>query len=355
MSLATIDAVIAAAGLGGFDAIIDARSPAEFALDHLPGAVNWPVLDDAERARVGTLYVQVSALQARKVGAALVTRNIAALLEAHVGACPREWRPLVYCWRGGQRSGSLAHVLGQVGFRTSQLAGGYKAFRGVVRDELLALPGRLRFTVVCGRTGSGKTRLLQRLQHHGEQVLDLEALALHRGSILGGLPGQPQPSQKHFETQVWHALHAFDATRPVFVESESARIGRLRVPEALLERMHGTDSTRVLVTMADDARTTLLLEEYAGHTADAEAFCTLLAALVELQGRETVARWQAMARAGSWRELLTELMQRHYDPLYARSLQRSYGSLADAAAADLGDGSPQALDDAVAALRAARA
>jgi tRNA 2-selenouridine synthase len=350
MSLASIDAAAAVATLGAFDAIIDARSPAEFALDHLPGAVNWPVLDDAERARVGTLYVQVSALEARKVGAALVARNLAAHIEAHVGACPRDWRPLVYCWRGGQRSGSLAHVLGQIGFRTSQLAGGYKAFRAIVRDQLEALPGRHRFTVVCGRTGSGKTRLLQRLQQHGEQVLDLEALALHRGSILGGLPGTPQPSQKHFETQVWHALQGFDPGRTVYVESESARIGRLRVPQALLDRMHGTDSRRVLVRMADDARTTLLLEEYAGHTADAEAFCALLGALVELQGREAVARWQAMARAGDWRELLAELMQRHYDPLYARSLQRSYGSLAGAAEVDLGDGSAAALDAAVGAL-----
>jgi tRNA 2-selenouridine synthase len=350
MSLASIDAPAAVAGLAGFDAVIDARSPAEFALDHLPGAVNWPVLDDAERARVGTLYVQVSALEARKTGAALVARNVAAHIEAHVGGWPREWRPLVYCWRGGQRSGSLAHVLGQIGFRTSQLTGGYKAFRAVVRDELLALPGRLRFTVVCGRTGSGKTRLLQRLQQHGAQVLDLEALARHRGSILGGLPGQPQPSQKHFETQVWHALHGFDTTRTVFIESESARIGRLRVPEALLERMHGADSAHVLATMADDARTTLLLDDYAGHTADAEGFCTLLAALVDLQGRETVARWQAMARAGDWPALLAELMQRHYDPLYAKSLQRSYGSLAGASTVDLGDGGPVALDAAVAAL-----
>jgi tRNA 2-selenouridine synthase len=350
MSVVTVDAAAAAATLEGFDAIIDARSPAEFALDHLPGAVNWPVLDDAERARVGTLYVQASALEARKLGAALVARNVAAHLEAHVGALPREWRPLVYCWRGGQRSGSLAHVLGQIGFRTSQLGGGYKAFRGVVRDGLSALPGRLSFTVVCGRTGSGKTRLLQRLQQHGAQVLDLEALARHRGSILGGLPGQPQPSQKRFETGVWHALRGFDPARPVFVESESARIGRLRVPAGLLERMHGTDSRRVLASMADDARTTLLLQEYASHTADAEAFCTLLDALVDLQGRETVTRWQAMARAGAWRELLAELMQRHYDPLYARSLQRSYGTLTGAAEVDLGDGSAQALDTAVRVL-----
>ena len=346
MSLAFISAAEACADIANFDAVIDARSPAEFAEDHLPGAVNWPVLDDAERARVGTLYVQVSALEARKVGAALVARNVAGHIEARVGAMPREWRPLVYCWRGGQRSGSLAHILGQIGFRTTQLSGGYKGFRAVVRDELQALPQRHRFSVLCGRTGSGKTRLLQRLQQHGEQTLDLEGLAHHRGSILGEMPGLPQPTQKRFETRVWQALRGFDAARPVFVESESARIGRLRVPEALLDRMHG-DSRRVQVTMADEARTLLLLDEYASHTADPEAFCKLLTALVDLQGRETVAGWQAQARAGEWPALLADLMQRHYDPLYARSLQRSYGSLAGATTVDLGDAGPAALDAAV--------
>ena len=204
---------------------------AEFAEDHLPGAVNWPVLDDEQRRIVGTLYKQVSPLQARKVGAAMVARNIADHLERWVADQPREWQPLVYCWRGGQRSGTLAWFLSQIGFRTGQLQGGYKAFRARVRDELQTLPQRHRFQVLCGRTGSGKTRLLHALAEQGAQMLDLEGLAGHRGSVLGALPGRAQPSQKRFDTLCWQALRGFDATRPVFVEGESRKIGRCACPK----------------------------------------------------------------------------------------------------------------------------
>jgi tRNA 2-selenouridine synthase len=349
MSLNLITAAEALARLGEFDAIIDARSPAEFAEDHLPGAINWPVLDDAQRIVVGTLYKQVSALEARKVGAALVARNIATHMDRWAAPLAREWKPLVYCWRGGQRSGSLAWFLGQIGFRTLQLQGGYKGFRAIVRDELDTLPARLQFKVLTGRTGSGKTRLLQALAEQGAQVLDLEGLACHRGSILGALPGQPQPTQKRFDTLVWERLHAFDATRPVWVESESLRIGRLSVPEALLARMRETGQV-VQVAMADSARVALLLQDYAHFAAEPEDFCRLLDGLVELRGRATVVQWQAMARAGQWAEVFGELMALHYDPLYSRSLQRSYSGLDQAPQVDVGDGGAAAMAAAAARL-----
>ena len=272
---------------GGFDTVIDVRSPAEFADDHLPGAVNWPVLSDEERHVVGTLYVQTSPLAARKLGAALVSRNIASTLESHVQDKPREWRPLVYCWRGGQRSGSLALVLAQIGFRTSQLQGGYKAFRARVRDDLALQPGQFAYRVLCGRTGSGKTRLLRALREAGAQVLDLEGLACHRGSILGAMPGQPQPSQKRFDTLVWQALAGFDPARPVFVESESAKIGSLRVPETLLDEMHAKGQC-VRIDTADSARIALLLDDYHVSTLDPEPLCTLLAG------------WWNCAAASAW-------------------------------------------------------
>ena len=339
----------ALAAEAGFDDLIDVRSPAEFAEDHLPGAVNWPVLDDEERARVGTLYVQVSPLAARKLGAALVTRRIAALLEAHVQDRPREWRPLVYCWRGGQRSGSLALVLSQIGFRTAQLQGGYKAFRAHVRTELETLPARFAYRVLCGRTGSGKTRLLQALREAGAQVLDLEGLARHRGSILGALPGQPQPTQKAFDTAVWRSLAGFDAARPVFVESESARIGSLRVPEPLLAAMHGRGQC-LRVDTDDAARVALLLDDYRGSTQTPEPLCRLLDGLVELRGRERVGRWQALARDGQWPQLAAALMAEHYDPLYERSMRRSYPGLAAAPAIRLQRGDAAELAATAAAL-----
>ena len=331
--------------------VIDARSPSEFAEDHLPGAINLPVLDDEERRIVGTLYKQVSALEARKVGAAMVARRIAGHLEAQVAHQPRDWQPLVYCWRGGQRSGSLAWFLSQIGFRTMQLQGGYKAFRAVVRTQLQTLPARLHCTVLTGRTGSGKTRLLQRLAAAGEQVLDLEGLAHHRGSILGAVPGQPQPSQKRFDTTIWQALQGFDPARPVYIESESARIGQLRVPEALLQHMREQGRT-VQLDMPDAARVALLLEDYAHFAHDVPAFCRLLDALTELQGKARVQSWQALAQAGDWATLFARLMAEHYDPLYDRSTRRNFETLAQAPRVALADGGVAALDRAVAELQA---
>lgn len=350
----SIKALTAAEAVASIDelAVIDVRSPAEFAEDHLPGAVNWPVLDDEQRRIVGTLYVKDSPLAARKVGAAMVARNIAAYVERWVQDKPREWQPLVYCWRGGQRSGSLAWFLDQIGFRTAKLQGGYKAFRALVRDDLDALPPRFTFTVVAGRTGSGKTRLLQALREQGAQVLDLEAIACHRGSVLGGLPDTPQPSQKAFDTQLWHALRALDATRPVFVESESKKVGALQMPDALVARMR--EHSRCLrVEMGDAARIELLLQEYGFFAQQPERFCDLLDALVELQGKERVKRWQSMARAGQWAEVFAELMREHYDPLYERSMQRNFQGLGTAQVVPLRDGSRAALDDAARALSAA--
>jgi tRNA 2-selenouridine synthase len=352
MSLVQIDALQASAAQPGHDIVIDVRSAAEFAQDHLPGAVNWPVLDDEQRRVVGTLHAQVSPLQARKVGAAMAARNIAAHLERWVVDQPRDWRPLVYCWRGGQRSGSLGWFLSQIGFRTQQLRGGYKAFRALVRDELQTLPQRHGFQVVCGRTGSGKTRLLQALAAEGAQVLDLEALAGHRGSVLGALPGQPQPSQKRFDTLCWHALRRFDTARPVYVESESRKIGALRVPEPLIAQMreHGQC---IQLELPWPARLELLLHEYGHFRADAEGFCRLLEPLIELRSRATVQAWQAQARAGQWAEVYGALMQQHYDPLYQRSLRGSYRQLDQAAVLHLADAQAATLQQAARGLIAA--
>ncbi|HMO47571.1 MAG TPA: tRNA 2-selenouridine(34) synthase MnmH [Rubrivivax sp.] len=328
-----------------FGQLIDVRSPAEFAEDHLPGAVNWPVLDDEQRRVVGTLYKQVSALQARKVGAAMAARRIADHLDVSVADQPREWQPLVYCWRGGQRSGALGWFLSQIGFRTAQLQGGYKAFRALVREQLPTLPGRYRWQVLFGRTGSGKTRLLHALADAGAQTLDLEGLAGHRGSVLGALPGTPQPRQKRFDTLCWQALRGFDARRPVFVEGESRKIGALRVPEALVQqwREHG----RCIHVELDDAqRVQLLLRDYGHFAADAEGFCRLLDGLVVLRGRDTVKAWQAQARSGCWAEVFSALMRQHYDPLYERSFRHGNPPLGQAMPLRLADAGPQSMREA---------
>ena len=324
-----------------FDDVLDARSPAEFALDHLPGAQSWPVLNDDERRIVGTLYVQQGPLPARKVGGPMVAHNMAALVQRFALDKPREWRPLVYCWRGGQRSSALAWFLDQIGFRTTRLEGGYKAFRALVRDQLETRPAAFRFRVLAGRTGSGKTRLLQALATAGAQVLDLEGLACHRGSVLGGLPGQPQPSQKRFDTLLWQALGALDPLREVFVESESRKIGALQLPDALVACMHASPTLRV--EMPDDARVQLLLQDYGFFAQQPERFCQLLDGLVELRGRETVKAWQALAHGGQWAELYALLIREHYDPLYLRSIRRNFSAYDQAPMVNLADGEAATL------------
>ncbi|MFN7888307.1 MAG: tRNA 2-selenouridine(34) synthase MnmH [Betaproteobacteria bacterium] len=319
------DAVEPAAALAHsaeYSAILDARSPAEFAEDALPGAINCPVLDDAQRAQVGTLYKQDSPFAARRVGAALAARNIAALLELQFAAQPRDWRPLVYCWRGGERSGALVHVLRRIGWRAQQLAGGYRAWRRMVLAQLEVLPARYRWQVVCGPTGSGKSRLLRALAEAGAQVLDLEELACHRGSVLGGLPGAAQPSQKRFEGLIWWALHRFDPARPVYVESESRKVGNLRVPTALLDAMRAAPCLRLELPLPQRIR--LLREEYTHFEQAPAALTAQLDCLVPLHGHGPVAQWKQLAAAGDWQALVEQLLTQHYDPAYRRSLKRNF-------------------------------
>ncbi len=342
---------IAEALASHFDAIIDVRSPAEFADDHLPGAVNWPVLSDEQRHIVGTLYKQVSALEARKVGGAMVARNIADHLDRQSASMHKGWKPLVYCWRGGQRSGVMAWYLGQLGFNSRQLTGGYKAFRALVRHELENLAIRPELRVLCGRTGTGKTRLLGALRNEGAQVLDLEGLACHRGSVLGGLPNSSQPTQKRFETLIWQALRDTELSRPVYLESESRKIGQLRVPEKLHESMRSLGRCW-WVELPESARVQLLLEDYQHFIQDVEGFCAQLDCLIELRGRDTVARWQQQAREGLWSEVFADLMREHYDPGYQRSLRQSYPLLEQAPVLALNDASPASLTQAARALLA---
>lgn len=345
-----VSAAEALAQLGGFDAVIDARSESEYDQDHLPGAVNWPTLTDAQRHAVGAEYAQLSPFEARKRGAVAAARNIATHIENHLGATDRGWRPLVYCWRGGQRSGSLALVLEQIGFAVTVLEGGYRAFRREVIEQLEPLPATLRWRTIIGRTGSAKSRLLQALRGHGAQVLDLEALACHKGSVLGPLPGQPQPPQKRFETLLWQALRGFDPARAVFVEGESRTIGRLRIPEALLLALRAAPCVQLELPLA--ARVDFLLDDYSHFVADVDSFCVRLDALRELRGNAAIDGWQASARGagGGLRGVVEELLTLHYDPVYTRSMQRNFVHFEQARPLPLPDARPDTLAAAAAAL-----
>ncbi|GGX07319.1 tRNA 2-selenouridine synthase [Pigmentiphaga litoralis] len=337
--------------LHAFDTLIDARSPAEFALDHIPGAINCPSLDDEERRIVGTIYKQTGAFEARRVGGAMVAANIARHLNERFADQPASWKPLVYCWRGGLRSGSMVNWLRLVGWDAQQLAGGYKSFRHHVIEQLEAASPRLQLRVICGATGSAKTRVLQALGEMGEQVLDLEHVARHKGSLLGALPGIPQPSQKAFETQVAHVLEGLDLSRVVYVEGESPRIGKVALPLPLVERMRAAPCIEVQATAA--ARLDYLLRDYAYLGDDADALAQQIGFLKELQGRQTVQRWQDWARAGELSPLFSELMSLHYDPHYERSQARHFHAWAarqTVVADDLTDAGIETVARRIAAL-----
>lgn len=341
------------AQLDDFDEIIDVRSEGEFAEDHIPGAINLPVLNNEERERVGTIYKQVSSFDAKKIGAALVSANISRHIGSILQDRPRNWRPLVYCWRGGGRSGALAHVLAQIGWKVGQLDGGYKAYRRAIIEELPALPARFDWRVVCGMTGTGKSRLLRALKQQGAQVLDLEELAAHRGSVLGNLPDEAQPAQKMFESRVWHALKHLSPDRPVYVESESRKIGRLRVPPELIDAMW--QSACVVIEAPIPVRVALLKHEYVHFLSDAGLLNAQLDCLRSLHGGTVIDGWQDMARDGDWDRLTEELLVRHYDPAYTRAIVNHYPRLPQAARFTLDSPEADAIDQLAAAILSAAA
>jgi len=299
-----------------FDEVIDVRTPAEYAEDHIPGALNAPVLSNEERVIVGTRYKQ-NPFEATRMGAAMVARNLARHLDTLFADRPHTWRPLVYCWRGGKRSGAMTAWMNLIGWRARQLEGGYKAYRHWVLAELARLPGQLQLVVLSGNTGCGKTRLLQAIAAQGGQILDLEALARHRGSLLGAWPDATQPSQKGFDSALAAALQGLDLARPVFIEAESKRIGLVQLPGTLMDALRQGQVVEVEASLGD--RVDYLCQDYAHLFSQAEIFKRQLARLTELHGKEEITRWQAMVDRAAMPELFEALIVRHYDPAYRRS------------------------------------
>ena len=331
-----------------YDSIIDVRSESEYALDHIPGAINCPVLNNAQRIEVGTLYKQSSAFDAKKLGAALVAQNIAHHLEHYFRDHPRDWKPLIYCWRGGNRSGAMAHILAKIGWPVHQLDGGYKEYRSFITQQIDQQAQTLSFQVICGPTGSGKSRLLQTLAAQGAQVLDLEKLAAHRGSVLGNLPAESQPTQKMFESHIWETLRHFVADRPVYVESESKKIGNCRVPELLMEKMRA--SPCIALELSSESRVQLLMEDYAHFVQQPQLLSLQLDHLITLHGREKIKRWHVLAEAGDLTNLVHELLTEHYDPAYLRSIQRNFLQLSSAQSLTLANISTNAFFQAANSL-----
>lgn len=311
-----------------YSEIVDVRSPSEYAEDRLPGAINLPVLNDVERAEVGTIYKQISPFNARKIGAALVAKNISQHLQQHFAGKDKDYHPLIYCWRGGQRSNSIAAVLSQIGWRVTVLEGGYKTYRAYVRQQLEQLPNKLTYKILCGLTGSGKTYILRRLQQRGIQVLDLEAIANHRGSLLGEewqtLP-TPQPSQKYFESLLLQELKKFDSDRVIWVESESNKIGQLYLPTSLWQKMKQSDCIEIQLSL--ESRVKFLLKEYPYLITHPEFLKAKLENLKFRHGKQKLSYWYQLIDTSKWKELVKDLLLHHYDPTYFRSMQHNYSHI----------------------------
>jgi len=297
-----------------FDTVIDARAPAEYAEDHLPGSINLPVLDDAERARVGTIYKQDSPFTARKLGAALVAQNAARHLLGALADKQGDWQPLVYCWRGGQRSGSFATILRQIGWRVEVLEGGYKSYRRLVQALLYDGVFPAPVLLIDGGTGSAKTEILGHVAALGGQIIDLEALAGHRGSLFGGLA--PQPSQKLFETALAQEICALDPTRPVLIEAESNRIGDIRLPPALWRAMQAAPRVRIDVPVS--VRAAYSLGVYGEFVMQPERLVAVIEGLRPYQPVEQIEAWRALVTTGDFATLAKSLIVAHYDPSYQR-------------------------------------
>ena len=307
---------------GEFDEIIDVRSPAEFEEDHISGALNFPVLDNEQRKQVGTVYKQVSAFDARKLGAAMVSANIARHIESHFSEKTKDYRALIYCWRGGQRSGSLSTVLADIGWDASRLYGGYRAYRREVIDGIEQFAGEATFAVLNGYTGAGKTLVLQEIRRQGGQVLDLEGLAKHKGSVFGGDLVSPQPAQKRFESLIFDEVSEFDPGRPVFIEAESAKIGRMNLPNPLWQKMK--QSSVIEIDSPLEARADYLTGDYVEWLGDGDRILITLDRLKGFHSVEKIEGWKAMVAREEWRSLVADLLAEHYDKRYNVSGDGNY-------------------------------
>ncbi len=302
--------------VAGYDAVIDVRSPAEFGADHIPGATNLYVLDNEERARVGTIYVQTSRFQARRLGAALVSKNIAHHLETALADKPADFRPLIYCWRGGMRSNAMATVACAIGWRAGVVKDGYKRWRKLVVRGLHDIAAPLNIVLLDGQTGTAKTAILSALAATGTQTIDLEDLANHRGSVFGAHARTGQPGQKLFESKLWDQLRRLDLGRPIIIEAESNMIGKRTLPPRLIKAMRLAPRIEICAPLA--ARARYLVETYPDIVASADRLKTAIDGLRPFHAKAEIENWLKLAAAGEMTALAEALAKHHYDPRYSR-------------------------------------
>lgn len=236
--------------------VIDVRSPGEFMEGHIPGAINIPLFSNEERAEIGTLYKQQGQQEAIERGLEIVGPKMAGFVR-QAKALPYRGQLLVHCWRGGMRSGSFAWLLNTAGIPAVTLTGGYKSYR---RELLAFFETPFMLFILTGNTGSGKTEILQHLQLKGEQVIDLEGLARHKGSVFGGMGQQEQPSSEQFQNELFRQMRQMDISRPIWLEDESISLGDCFIPQPLWKQLRKAPLFRTELSKA--ARIERLVLEY---------------------------------------------------------------------------------------------
>ncbi len=295
---------------------VDTRSPAEYEQGHIPGAVNVPLLENDERAIVGTLYKQQGPEEAKSKGLDIVSGKLASIVRQISNLNPSpEKRLVVYCWRGGMRSKSVLTILELMGISGSQLTGGYKAYRRHVQEQLAVYELKSEIVVLCGSTGVGKTILLQMLANRGYPVLDLEGLANHRGSAFGHVGiGKPATAQ-NFDAQLLGELQKMNEKKVILVECESKRVGNVYLPDVLYQAMQR--GRRVLVKAGVPTRVARLIAEYTDvlQPNDPEIIASLHS-LTRKLGKRKTARLLEEYEAGNVHVFTASLLTDYYDGLY---------------------------------------
>jgi len=297
---------------GGYP-IIDVRAPKEFIAGHIPGAVNIPLFDDAERAIIGTAYKRDCRQAAIRKGLAITGPKMEQFLDQAYAASPNQ-RLAVHCWRGGMRSKSMATLFDFAGFDSRVLMGGYKAYRAAVHAQFTT---PLSLIILGGRTGSGKTKILQALADKGEQVLDLELLAHHKGSAFGDLGEEPQPTTEMFENLLFTQLQKLDTGKRIWVEDESHMIGTVFIPEAFWQHMR--TAPVVFCDVPVEERIRFLVENY-GHY-DAKGLINAVHKITKrLGGQHAKAALEAFEQGDL--HTATRIVLVYYDKTYAHGLSQ---------------------------------